>query len=108
MLAKANLNFAMVFAKTVQPIKAVMYDKIALNYAQQINDVILILQCSVNLQSDFGTCFDLTENASYLDSARLQCVKSLQLAKQNKSEKGNYQILCNLGRHLFNGKKLSK
>jgi tetratricopeptide (TPR) repeat protein len=87
MLAKSNLNFAMVFAKTVQPIKAVMYDKIALNYAQQINDVKLILQCSVNLQSDFGTCFDLTENALYLDSARLQCVKSLQLAKLNKSKK---------------------
>lgn len=87
MLAKANLNFAMVFGKTVQHGKAVIYDKIALNFALQVNDVKLILQCSVNLQSDYGVCFDITENPLYLDSARQQCIKTLQLAKLNKAKK---------------------
>jgi tetratricopeptide (TPR) repeat protein len=87
MLAKANLNIALVFEKTVEPLKAITYYKIGLNYAKKINDTKLILQGSVNLQSCYGVCFDITSNIIYLDSLKLQCAQTLQLAKQYKARK---------------------
>ncbi len=87
MLAKANLNIALVFEKTVEPLKAIFYYKIGLNYAHKIDDIKLILQGSVNLQSCYGVCFDVTSNTLYLDSVKLQCVQTLQLAKQHKAKK---------------------